>query len=353
MSDISKIDKKFATEYKCKQDSVKYYNVEDEPFKIYGVMRDKNSDCFVRMPTDIAKAVNNGVYWLNNKCAGGRVKFITDSSYITIDCMLSGIDKLAHIPVTATAGFDIYVDGIYENTFKPPYDVTTGYEAVVHTYFTEPHEITINFPYFSNLDNLYIGLDEKAAVLPPKDYKISKPVVFYGSSITQGACASRPGCTYESILERRFDLDYVNLGFSGNAFGEEAMAEYITGLDMSLFVYDYDYNAPSVEHLKNTHEKMFLKIREKHPDLPIIMLSIPHFKLDKWKLDRRAVIEETYKNAIAMGDKNVYFIGGKELMKLAMDNGTVDNCHPNDTGFLSMATAIGDLIEQNYSEIFK
>ena len=79
------------------------------------------------------------------------------------------------------------------------------------------------------------------------------------------------------MISRALDCDYVNLGFWGNAKGEEEMANYIATLKMSAFVYDYDYNAPSAEHLQATHEKMFKIIREKQPNLPIVILSAPKY----------------------------------------------------------------------------
>ena len=125
------------------------------------------------------------------------------------------------------------------------------------------------------------------------------------------------------------------------------MIEYIKKLDMSLFVYDYDHNAPTVEYLKNTHEKMFRAIREENPDLPIVMMSRPLYTLENDDLARRDIVMATYKNAVAAGDKNVYFLDGPQLMSLCKNEGTVDNCHPTDFGFASMAQAIGDLIEKH------
>ena len=170
--------------------------------------------------------------------------------------------------------------------------------------------------------------------------------MYYGSSITQGGCASRPGMSYQAIVSRRFDYDYINLGFSGNAKAEDTIIDYIKNLDMSIFIYDYDHNAPTVEHLANTHEKMFKAIREAHPNLPIIMMSRPKFKLTDLEEQRLEIIKTTYNNAIASGDKNVYLITGKELTALCGNEGTVDNCHPTDFGFASMAKAVGDVIEK-------
>ncbi len=139
----------------------------------------------------------------------------------------------------------------------------------------------------------------------------------------------------EAIIARELNYDFVNLGFSGNAKAEEEIAEYIAGLSMSLFVYDYDHNAPSVEHIRSTHERMFKKVREKNPCL--IIMPRPKYYLTEEETVRRDIIKATYENALSSVDKNVYFIDGKELMVLCKDNGTVDNTHPIDFGFNSMA----------------
>ena len=147
-------------------------------------------------------------------------------------------------------------------------------------------------------------------------------------------------------LPQRFDINYINLGFSGNAKAEDEIAEYIAGLDMSIFVYDYDHNTPTLEHLEATHKRMFNIIREKNPDLPIIIMSAPYFHLKSGWITRRDIIKATYDSAVKSGDKNVYFLDGPALMKIAENNGTVDNLHPNDLGFFSMSCAVGDIIEK-------
>ena len=99
-----------------------------------------------------------------------------------------------------------------------------------------------------------------------------------------------------------------------------------------------------MEHLEITHGKMFRTIREKNPLLPIIIMSRPkHFLTEEEKV-RRDIIKKTYLDAVSSGDKNVYFIAGKALTELCKDSGTVDNCHPTDFGFASMAKALIDVI---------
>jgi len=345
MFDIAKVDKNFAVATNTEKKDVKFYNVDETPFKIYGVFRENGK--YRRMPESVARSVSNGVYSLHANTAGGRVRFVTDSSYICIDVTTDRPGKMSHFALTGSLGFDMYVENRFIRTFVPPYDTTDSYRAAFEFSGKEKREITINFPLYSDVNKLCIGLDQNAVLEEAKPYKNDKPMVYYGSSITQGGCASRPGMCYQAIVSREFDYDYINLGFSGNAKAEDEMIDYIKNLDMSVFVYDYDHNAPSAEHLANTHEKMFKAIREKHPLIPIIIMSRPKYHLSEDEKTRRSIIETTYNNAVSSGDKNVYFIDGKALTELCGDSGTVDGTHPTDFGFASMAKALIEVISQN------
>ncbi len=349
MSNISKVDKNLVVDTKIEKDDIVFYNVLEEPFKIYGIYHEDGK--FRRMPESVAKATSEGVLALHANTAGGRVRFKTDSPYVAINAVMENVGIFPHCAATGTAGFDIYRDDVYLRTYVPPAwdtatDIKDGYEGVVDFDAEWMFEYTIHFPTYSDVKNLYIGLADGAKIEAPKAYKYEKPIVYYGSSITQGGCSARPGITYQSAITRRFSYDHVNLGFSGNAKAEPAMIEYIKNLDMSIFVYDYDHNAPSVEHLRNTHEVMFKAIREAQPDLPIIMMSRPKWFLTESEEERLQIIRNTYNNAIAAGDKNVYLVTGQELMKYVENEGTVDGCHPNDAGFWSMAKVLGDFLEK-------
>ncbi len=342
MSNISLIDSNFKVETDLDIKDIKFYDIKQAPFKIYGVFHESGK--FRRIPEAVAKSVNDGVHALHANTAGGRVRFKTDSPYIAIHAKMPSVGKMPHFALTGSAGFDLYVGNNYTATFVPPFNIEDGYESVVHFAFAGMREVTINFPLYSDVAELYIGLSETAKVCEPEPYKTEKTIVYYGSSITQGGCASRPGNSYESIISRSFDADYINLGFSGSARGEDEIADYISKLDMSVFVYDYDHNAPTAEHLKNTHEKMFNKIRAVHPDLPVVFMSRPKYHLTEDEKLRLEIIKDTYNNALKNGDKNVYLLDGRALMSLAGDEGTVDNCHPNDLGFMSMAKAVGAVL---------
>ena len=342
--DFSKIDKNFEVKTTIDKEDIRFFNVDEEPFKVYGIFRENGK--YRRMPEAVAKSVSEGVYALHANTAGGRVRFVTDSPYVAIHAKMENVERFPHFPLTGSAGFDVYSDGEPVKTFFPPVDVTDGYEGVFDFPDTKEREITINFPLYSNVIELYIGLQENSSVKEATPYVNTLPVVYYGSSITQGGCASKPGMSYQEIVSRKLNLDYVNLGFSGSALAEEEIIEYIKGLDMAAFVYDYDHNAPTVQHLKNTHNKMFEAIRSAQPDLPIIMMNRPNYILKSGEMQRKDIIQDTYNNAVAKGDKNVYFIDNEKLCKLCGNNGLVDNCHPSDFGFYSMAEAVSEVMEK-------
>jgi hypothetical protein len=207
-------------------------------------------------------------------------------------------------------------------------------------------EITLNFPLYYGVEDVFVGLKDGSKLEEASDYLDIPKIVYYGSSITQGGCANRPGNTYESIIAREINVDFVSLGFGGGAKGEPAMAEYITGLDMSLFVLDYDHNAPDPEFLDETHENFFKIVRKAHPELPILMLSRPVYYPKPEEIVRRDIVKKTYENALANGDKNVYFIDGTTLLEECKNNGTVDGIHPTDYGFHCMAKKILPVIKE-------
>lgn len=344
MNNIDKIDTNFKVETKLGKEGIRFYNVLHGAFKIHGVFMEGGK--FRRMPEVIASTVSEGVQRLHSNTAGGRVRFKTNSTYVAISAKMEAVGKMPHFALTGSAGFDLYEDNVYKKTFVPPYDIEDGYESLAELESADMREITINFPLYSDVKELYIGIDENAEVLEPSPYANEAPVVYYGSSITQGGCASRPGSSYQSIVSRRCNLDFVNLGFSGNAKAEDEMIDYIKNLDMSIFVLDYDHNAPTIEHLRATHEKLFKAVRSQKPDMPIIMMSRPKHRLTEDEKERRHIVQTTYNNAIMAGDKNVYFIDGEALTELCGNDGTVDNCHPTDFGFASMAKAVGDVISK-------
>jgi len=345
---VAKIDRNFAVQTSLNLDDVKFYNIEEAPFTVYGVFREDG--CYRRLPDAVAQTVSEGVAHACKMTSGGRIKFKTNSAYVAIQMKTPAVGKMAQFALTGSAGFDLYVGKKeeYYGVFIPPRDITDSYESVLRFPDSTMREITINFPLFSLVSDVYIGLEETAVVKKTAGYKHTKPIVFYGSSITQGGCATRPGNAYVNIVARALQSDYLSMAFTGNAKGEDAIARYIAGLDMSVFVYDYDHNAPDAEHLEKTHQRMFHIIRKENPQLPIVMMTSPCYKPDEAQAKRWAIIRKTYDDAIAAGDKNVYLLDGKQLMKLAKMDGFADilGAHPNDLGFYSMAQALIPLLKK-------
>ena len=206
--------------------------------------------------------------------------------------------------------------------------------------------MTLNLPRYAGLKELYIGLREGSRLEQARDYRTEKPLVFYGSSITQGECASRPGNTYEDIISRELDANYINLGFSGNARAEQPVCDYIAGLDMSVFILDYDHNAPDAAYLEKTHYNIYKTVRRAQKDLPIVMVSRPNPALTEDNRRRLDIIKATYNKAKSEGDKNVYLVPGNEFMRgYSADSWTVDDTHPNDFGMVLMAKRLQSVLK--------
>ena len=201
----------------------------------------------------------------------------------------------------------------------------------------------MNFPLYGTVKNLVIGLHKDAVLEEGAPYKYGeKPVLYYGSSITQGGCASRPGSCYQALLAHELGINYINLGFSGSAKGEDPMIDYLASLDPLVFVCDYDHNAPTPEHLQATLPKLYRVFREAHPDTPYIFVSAPNMDTGKAKHD---IVENTYQEAVASGDQNVYFVDGAHMFDdMKPHTCTVDGCHPTDLGFFGMAKSIGAVL---------
>lgn len=350
--DIANVDANLAAATKLNAPDLKLYDVRKPPFQLYGLYDPKNQSVFKRIPTSVAEKTSNGVVALHTNTAGGRVRFATDSPYVVIQAELPHAHSSIKMPVTGACGFDLYADtpdsteSFYVGTFVPPAKMEGGYTAkLALDGLPGMRCLTINFPLYTDVTSLYVGVAEGSRLESGATYRGNAPIVFYGSSITQGGCASRPGNAYTAQVARRFGMDHLNLGFSGNGKAEDAILSYMAGLDMAVFVSDYDHNAPDPAYLEKTHCKLYQAIREKHPHIPYIMLSRPDFYAYQKHLagtihskERRAVVMNTYLYAMAQGDENVYFIDGERL--LPNDGCTVDALHPNDLGFYFMAESL-------------
>ena len=238
---------------------MKLYDITEKPLKIYGLaVADSEKRQFFRLPEEALERFPQYGY-LGRRAAGGRVRFQTDAKKLYVKMTLAGTKEDINIPLSGSAGADIYLGKGTEATYLgyiAPKTHTEGEITVEKTFDLTGEEVlvTINLPRNDHLLEMQIGIEESAKLWEAPEYTVEKPIVFYGSSITEGGCAPRPGNAYTSIVSRWLDADYRNMGFSGSARGEEDFAEYLAGFpEMSLFVMDYDHNSPSPEHLAETH----------------------------------------------------------------------------------------------------
>lgn len=354
MDQILKYDKNFVTETTIEEQDLVYIDSHDSHFDVYGLMC--TDGVYHRLSKEVAEKVSPGVKGMNFNTPGGRIRFKTNSKYVAIHCNINADQVNGHISALGRSGMDMYLvengEQIYYKSFIPLHKLSDTFEQIIRFPNNNERDIIIHLPLFNCCKNLHIGVQNTAYIKNGSEYKYKKPVVFYGSSITHGGCASRPGNAYENYVSRYFDTDFVNLGFSGACKAEQPMCDYLAALDMSIFVMDYDHNAPTPEYLESTHENLYKAFRAKQPDTPIIIMSKTDVPRDEEAVintaKRREIILKTYNNAVASGDKNVYFIDGQEVFKLAgFADCTVDGCHPNDLGFWCMGQAVIKVIAEN------
>ena len=316
-----------------------FIDARTKPIELFGFY-----DGYDRVPHEIAKNTNEGVDRIAHYSCGCRMRFRTNSDYIVVRAELGIKEDVFTMPRVATQGFDMYFykDGKY--TFKGSFCANQGdkpyEEARIKLDNFDDKDVVINLPIVSQIKSLYIALREGSYLESPSKYINEKPVICYGSSIVQGIGAGRPGSLYTSELSRELDMNIVNLGFGGAAKAEKVIMEYMAGLDMCAFIYDYDHNAPSPTYLNQTHYEGYRIIREKNPNIPIIMASKPdyHFGDVETNEHRRQIILSTYNRAKENSDNNVYFVDGSKFYPEEIRNAcSVDGCHPNDVGFLFMA----------------
>jgi hypothetical protein len=307
-----------------------------------------------RLPLDIQKQMPEQYERLGKRPAGARLRFRTDAAKITIRYSLKTESVDRCIPLPGSAGVDVYVGSGIESRYAgyvAPAEYGFKDTIIEGTIDKQPvmETVTINLPRNEQLSHLEIVVEDDVQVEAAQPYTISAPIVFYGSSITEGGCADRPGAAYTSMVSRWLDSEYFNYGFSGSARGESDFAEFIAAHPaISAFVYDYDHNAPTPEHLEQTHKPFFDIVRRAHPTIPILLLTRPDFDRDPEDSNRRrAIVNDTYLTAVHGGDRHVYFIDGQSFFgSIGREECTIDGCHPNSLGFMRMAERIYPLLRQ-------
>ena len=346
--EFSRVDTNFSVQT-AEDGTVKdFYRIPCAPFTLYGVTYFEREGRFSRMPEAEAEKISENVKMLSKHTSGGRLRFSTDSDFLEVRATYSSLQGYPRMTYVGSAGFLLLEDAergafpFVGSQIAPTSEDKTGFVARVPTAADgKVHDYTLYFPLYNDVTSLEIGLRHGAKVGEGKKCRDLKPILYYGSSITQGGCASRPDNCYQGFIFKWNNVDYLNFGFSGNARGERAAAEYLSRIPCSLFVYDYDFNAPTAEHLEKTHAPFFEIFRRAQPDTPVLILSKIDCESDPAADARRAVIRKTVERARRAGDKNVYFLNGDQFFgKHDRESCTVDSCHPTDLGFYRMAKCI-------------
>lgn len=325
---------------------MKHFTPNDAPVSLHGLTKD-----FRRLPENFHETLNHtAATFSSGLSAGGRVRFATDSTIIEVSVALCPYDRAGIFTLEGQTGCAVYLNGDYTKTYAPENDKDTEYRFVIENN-KGYSEITILLPIYTTVKEMDIAIEDSAKIASAKDYKIKKPVVFYGSSITNGVAATSPHNTYPERLSRKYGFDYYNYGFAGGCRGELAVADHINKIDMTMLVYGYDHNAFTPQELEERHQPFFKRIREQNPNLPVLILSKPDFANDPVNNAlRRDAIYKTYSTAQREGDENVYFFDGSYAYgNIPIIEGTVDGIHPKDEvfeRFSEILSPVFDLIFQ-------
>ncbi|MEF3304130.1 SGNH/GDSL hydrolase family protein [Paenibacillus sp. GYB003] len=332
---------------------------KEAPFRLAGFPWFGQDGAYRRLPLRPKHAIPPAVNQLANSTAGGQIMFQTDSPKLAIRVKLAGKAGMYHMPATGQCGFDLYIgepgDQQYFGTVR--YDHSQlSYEHVFYEYpHRELRHVTLNFPLYQGVQEVQIGIEPGSELKAPLPYRTGKKVVVYGTSITQGGCATRPGMAYTNILSRRIPLEFVNLGFSGNGRGEPEVARVLTEIaNPALLVLDYEANAVDVELMRQTLPEFIRIYREAHPDVPILVVSKIQYARERFepallqkRLDMKRVEMETVDMYRRQGDANVHFFDGTALLGTDSYNEcTVDGVHPTDLGFLRMADTLTPVFKE-------
>jgi len=312
----------------------------------------ENQGKWWRFPQRAEAQVPPAVWRLSRCPSGGRIRFRSDTTALAIRLTYPSLPGMRNMHAFGQAGVDAYVDGQYIASVAPR--SATKVEAFFFKNVDKRvREYTLYLPLYLGVDVQALGLEPGASISPPAAFALDKPVVFYGTSITQGGCASRPGMSYQAILGRRLNVDFVNFGFSGSGKGEEEVARLVSEVTASCFVMDMAQNNPSAESLEAVFPPFIETLRARHPDTPILCTT-PIYSTSELPGSRneglypemsrlegmREVIRRAVRSRIASGDRNIHLVEGYTLLGPDQGDGFVDGVHPNDLGFQWMADGL-------------
>jgi hypothetical protein len=312
---------------------------------------------FDRLPSSAEGKVTNAVWSLSRDSAGMMARFKTSSSAISVHYKVRKSQLgMPHMPATGVSGVDLYArdnDGKWKwvQVTKPATqevqtEIIQGLEPGVREY-------AAYLPLYNGIEFLKIGVEKGANFegMAPR----GKPIVFYGTSITHGACASRPGMVHTNILGRKLDMPIVNLGFSGNGRMDQAVGEFLVQLDAAVFVIDCLPNMQPADVTAKC-EPLVKQLRAAKPDTPIVLVEDRRFTNDwitpkkrQFHTENHAALRKAYESLVAQGVKNLFYIPGDSLYGNDTE-GATDASHANDLGFMRQAEVFEPVLRKALSK---
>ena len=323
-----------------KESKLKYYS--KEYFLIEGTTFTDSvkENTYDRIPVSYKNKVRTPIWDLSKNSAGISIRFLTNSSAISVKWELLNDTKMNHMAETGIKGIDLYckLDSKWQfvNTARPE-----GKENVFLLIDHMPvkmREYKMYLPLYDGVTKLEIGIDSLSKIEKPIKSN-QRPIVFYGTSITQGGCASRPGMAYTNIISRKLDVECLNFGFSGNGKMEKPIAELISGIDASCYVIDGTGNMSPKEVHENALPLVDI-IRSKHQATPIVFIEGPLAEKAFFEdstmnnnKNKNIALKIEYEKMLKKGFHNIFYIDNKRL-KGNDHESTVDGVHFTDLGFL-------------------
>lgn len=330
--------------FSASPDSLKYVDAVTLPLIGKGFADTENR--YERLSAYLENVTRPPVWNLSKNCSGLAVRFRSNSTSIGAKWEVTGDVVMNHFTMTGIKGLDLYAwkNGKWQfvNSGRPAAKATTA--IIIQNMPEAEMEYMLYLPLYDGLKSLEIGIDKNAWIKAPAvdSPKTGHPVVFYGTSITQGGCATRAGMAYPNILSRMLDKEIVNLGFSGNGQLDLEMAEAMATIPASCFVMDCLPNV-TVAQMNEKYQRFLEIIRAKNPETPIILVEsilFPHMYFDQTVFallkDKNETLQRIFKENKSRGDKNIYYVKADKLIGDSQE-ATVDGVHLTDLGFQIMA----------------
>lgn len=325
-------------------DSIRYY--DGQMFTVIGKFHSEKN--YVRFPKEYKNTLRSEVWNLGQNSAGISIRFRTNASEIDVRWTLMEDNVMDHMPFTGIKGVDLYayVDGKWRFVNTARVKGKSNEFTLLKSAGAIYREYLLNLPLYDGVDSLSIGVNRNAEITTPKDkYLIeNKPVVYYGSSIAQGGCASRPGMAFTNILSRAMDRSFINMGFSGSGTFDLSVGEAMAETDGSLYVIDCNPNTKT-ELIYDRAVELVKLLKKKRPAVPVLLVEGFYYERDLGNPlesdveKKRIELRHAYKFLKDSGVKKLYYKKGDGLIGYDHE-GTVDGVHPNDLGMLRIAESL-------------